>query len=118
DNTRFLADAEEFGNKSRDEKSRADLRLEAGLTEAAKGDPRAADSLRTFLREFPTAERASEAWVALAELAFHATPPRLDEARKDLARAAELKPTPTAQERADYLAIWLEDATAGGDAKV
>src|SRR5256885_6091286 len=118
DETRFLADAEEFGNKTKDEKSRADLQLEAGLMEAAKGDPRAADSLRTFLREFPTAERASEAWVALAELAFHATPPRLDEARKDLARAAESKPTPTAQERADYLTIWLEDTTSGGETKV
>jgi outer membrane protein assembly factor BamD (BamD/ComL family) len=118
DEARFLADAEEFGNKTKDEKSRANLRLEAGLMEAGKGDPRAADSLRTFLREFPTAERASEAWVALAELAFHAAPPRLDEARKNLARAAESKPTRTAQERADYLAIWLEDATAGNEAKV
>ncbi len=118
DEARFLAVAEEFGKKTEDEKSRAGLRLEAGLMEAAKGDPRAADSLRTFLREFPTSERASEAWVALAELVFHATPPRLDEARKDLARAAELKPTPTAQERADYLAIWLEDATAGSEPKV
>jgi TolA-binding protein len=113
-----LADAEEFGNKSKDEKSRADLRLEAGLMEAAKGDARAADSLRNFLRDFPSAERASEAWVALAELAFHATPPRIDEARKDLARAAESKPTATAQERADYLTIWLEDATSGNEAKV
>jgi outer membrane protein assembly factor BamD (BamD/ComL family) len=118
DETRFLADAEEFGNKTKDEKSRADLQLEAGLMEAAKGDPRAPDSLRTFLREFPTSERASEAWVALAELAFHATPLRLDEARKNLGRATESKPTPSAQERADYLAIWLEDATAGGEAKV
>src|SRR6202043_1810591 len=100
DEARFLANAEEFGNKTKDEKSRADLRLEAGLMEAAKADPRAADSLRTFLREFPTTERASEAWVALSELAFHSTPPRLDEARKDLARAAQLKPTLTAQERA------------------
>jgi len=118
DETRFLADAEEFGNKSKDEKSRADLRLEAGLMEAAKGDARAADSLRNFLRDFPSAERASEAWVALAELAFHATSPRIDEARKDLARAAESKPTATAQERADYLTIWLEDATSGNEAKV
>ena len=118
DETRFLADAEEFGKKTKDEKSRADLRLEAGLMEAAKGDLRATDSLRNFLREFPEAERGSEAWVALAELAFHATPPRLDEARKDLARAAESKPTPTAQERADYLMIWLEDARSGGEAKV
>jgi len=35
-----------------------------------------------------------------------------------LARAAESKPTATAQERADYLTIWLEDATSGGEAKV
>src|SRR2546430_211893 len=113
-----MADAEEFGKKTKDEKSRADLRLEAGLMEAAKGDPRATDSLRNFLREFPEAERGSEAWVALAELAFHATPPRLDEARKDLARATESKPTQTARERADYLMIWLEDTTSGGEAKV
>ena len=117
DEARFMADAEEFGKKTKDEKSRADLRLEAGLMEAAKGDPRATDSLRNFLREFPEAERGSEAWVALAELAFHASPPRLDEARKDLARA-ESKPTQTARERADYLMIWLEDTTSGGEAKV
>src|SRR5207244_72233 len=90
----------------------------AGLMEAAKGDSLAADSLRNFLHDFPESERASEAWVALAELAFHATPPRIDEARKNLARAAESKPTATAQERADYLTIWLEDATSGGEAKV
>src|SRR5438874_7009416 len=118
DEARFLANAEEFGNKTKDEKSGADLRLEAGLMEAARGDSRAADSLRNFLRDFPRAERASEAWVALAELAFHASPPQIDEARKDLARAAESKSTPAAQERADYLTIWLEDATPGGEAKV
>jgi outer membrane protein assembly factor BamD (BamD/ComL family) len=118
DQARFLAAAEQFGNQTKDETSRANLRLEACLTEAAKDDPRAADSLRNFLREFPTANRVSEAWVALAELAFHATPPRLDDARKNLARAAESKPTSAAQERADYLTIWLEDATSGNDAKV
>ncbi len=118
DDSRFLADAEEFGNKTKGEKSPGEPRLEAGLMEAAKGDSRAADSLRNFLRDFPESERASEAWVALAELAFHATPLRIDEARKNLARAAESKPTATAQERADYLTIWLEDATSGGEAKV
>lgn len=118
DEAHFLATADEFGSKTKDERSRAYLRLEAGLTEAGKGDPRAADSLRNFLREFPTAERASEAWVGLAELAFHATPPRLDEARKNLTRATESKPTETARERADYLTIWLEDAAATGDPRV
>ena len=118
DEVRFLATAEEFGSKTKDDQSRTNLRLEAGLMEAAKGDPRAAESLRNFLREFPTSGRASEAWVALAELAFHATPPRLDEARKNLARAAEFKPTTLAQERCDYLMIWLEDATSGSEPKV
>jgi Tfp pilus assembly protein PilF len=117
DQARFIAKVEEFGKKTSDEESRADLRLEAGLTEAAKGDSRAADSLNKFLREFPNSERASEVWVALAELAFHATPPRIDEARKNLVRSAEAKMTPIAQERADYLAIWLEDTTPGGETK-
>src|SRR5262249_44085949 len=118
DDTRFLAAAQEFERKTKDGKSGADLRLDAALMEAAKGDPRAADSLRTFLREFPGTERVSEAWVALAELAFHATPPRIDEARKNLGRAAESKLTLAAQERADYLMIWLEDTTPGSERRV
>src|SRR5437763_15926023 len=118
DEARVLATAEEFGSKAKDEQSQTNLRLEAGLMEAAKADPRAADALRNFLREFPNAERASEAWVALAELAFHATPPRLDEARKNLARAGDSKPTAAAAGRADYLRIWIEDAAESNDARV
>jgi TolA-binding protein len=117
DGPRFVANAEELGRKTNDEKSRADLQLEAGLAEAAKGDPRAADSLNKFVREFPNSERVSEGWVALAENAFHATPPRIEEARKDLERAAKSKMTPLAQERADYLAIWLEDNAPAGERK-
>ena len=117
DETRFVANVEQLGTKTNDQKSLADLRLEAGLTEAGKGDPRAADSLNNFLREFPKSERAAEAWVALAELAFHTNPPRIEEARKDLARAMASKPNPAVQERADYLAIWLEDATPGRETK-
>jgi TolA-binding protein len=117
DETRFVANVEELGKKASDQKSSADLRLEAGLSEAANGDPRAADSLNSFVRDFPTSERASEALVALAELAFHATPPRIDDARKCLGRATESKPSPLAQERADYLAIWLEDTAPGAETK-
>ena len=82
------------------------------------GDARAADSLHKFLTEFPNNPRATEAWVALAELAFHAAPPRLEEAAKNLAQAAESKPTSVAQERGQYLAIWVEDARGGGDTAV
>jgi len=96
----------------------AELRLAEGLVEAGKGDKTASDSLQKFVGEFPQSPRVSEAWVALAELAFHAAPPRIDEARKDLQKAAELKPTELANEHADYLAIWLEDAAPGNEAKV
>ncbi len=65
----------------------ADLRLEEGLMQAGKHDKKAGASLQRFIRDFPKNPRVSEAWVSLAELAFHSSPPRLDEARKDLDRA-------------------------------
>jgi hypothetical protein len=118
DQARFLADYQELTTKGGDKESRAELRLEEGLLQAANGDPRASDSLQSFLRDFTGNKRASEAWVALAELAFHAAPPRLDEARKDLMRAVEAKPTAAAAERGDYLAIWIEDSAGPNDAKI
>ena len=87
-----------------------DVMLEQALVQAAAASAEAVASLRRFLREFPQHARISEAWVALAELAFHSTPPQLEEAQKNLARAAETRPTPVAIERIDYLRIWLEDA--------
>src|SRR5207249_3904493 len=71
-----------------------------------------------FVNDFPRNPRVSEALVALAELAFQAAPPRLDEARKNLSQAVESNPTSAAVERGDYLAIWIEDSTAGNDMKV
>jgi tetratricopeptide (TPR) repeat protein len=118
DHARFLADAEEFAKESNDTEARAELRLEEGLMEAATGDKRAASTLGDFLRDFPGSKRSSEAWVALAELAFHATPMRLDEARADLARAAQSKPTAAAEEHADYLGIWIDDSGGTSDPKV
>ena len=98
-----------------DEQTQGDLRLEQALIEAARGEKTAAESLQLFLREFPGHPRASEAWVTLAELAFHAAPPRLEEARQHLARAGQNEPTASATERADYLMIWLDDAAATPD---
>jgi predicted negative regulator of RcsB-dependent stress response len=116
DHNRFAADYKELAQKGGAENSQAELRLEAGLLQAAKGDRQAAQSLQTFLHDFPQDQRASEAWVALAELAFHASPPRLDEARKFLANVS--KPTPVAEEGSDYLAVWIEDAAGANDARV
>jgi TolA-binding protein len=115
---RFLTNDGDLDKQAGEEDWRAELRLEKGLVQAARGDQNAAESLRSFLRDFPNDKRASEAWVALAELAFHALPPRLDEARKDLTRAAGTKPTAMAAERSDYLLIWVEDSTNTNDAKV
>jgi outer membrane protein assembly factor BamD (BamD/ComL family) len=118
DHARFLADYGEFEKQAGDEESRAEMRLEEGLVQAANGGVKAADSLQSFLRDFPRNPRASEAWVALAELAFHSTPPRLDEAQKDLVRATESKPTAAAAERSDYLLIWIKDAESANGADV
>src|SRR6266403_641059 len=72
---RFAADYTELEKQGGGEEARANLRLEEGLMQAAKGDKRAAASLQQFIRDFPKNPRVSEAWVSLAELAFHASPP-------------------------------------------
>ena len=115
---RFAADYTELEKQGGDEEARANLRLEEGLMQAAKNDKRAAASLQQFIRDFPKNARVSEAWVSLAELAFHSSPPRFDEARKNLARAAESRPTAAAAERADYLSIWLEESARGNEMQV
>jgi TolA-binding protein/thioredoxin-like negative regulator of GroEL len=114
---RFVADSSELEKAGGDEQARADLRLEEGLLQAAKGDEKAAESLQHFIHDFPKNPRTSEALVSLAELAFHASPPRLDEARKYLTRAAG-SPTAAAAERGDYLNIWIEESAGGNEAKV
>jgi TolA-binding protein len=116
DHARFLVDYRELAQNSGNEEARGDLLIEEGLTEAAQGDKKAPETLQLFLREFPRHERVAEAWVALAELAFHGIPPNLEAARKNLAHAAESGRNDTARERADYLLIWIEDAAPNTDA--
>ncbi len=70
------AAAQELKSRGADENMRGDLRLEEALMQAARGDAGATMALQNFLREFPNHARVSEAYVALAELAFHAAPPR------------------------------------------
>ena len=115
DETRVAGAAEELQKPGQNPELAGELMLEQALVQAAAGRKEAAASLQRFLRDFPRHTRASEAWVALAELAFHGTPPQLDEAHKNLARATESGPTPAAAERADYLRIWLEDAAPQPD---
>jgi outer membrane protein assembly factor BamD (BamD/ComL family) len=116
--SRFQVDYAELEKQGGDEEARSNLRLQEGLIQAAKGDKKAAASLQQFIRDFPRNPRVSEAWVGLAELAFHSSPPRLNEARKNLAHAFESTPTTAAAERADYLSIWVEEAAGGNETKV
>src|SRR6266480_1610951 len=118
DHARFVADYNELEQKGADEQTRTDLRLEEGLMQAAKHDKKAAASLERFIHDFPKNPRVSEAWVALAELAFHSSPPRMEEANKDLDHVAESMPTAAAPERADYLRIWVEEAAGTDESKV
>src|SRR4029434_7280124 len=111
--TRFNAEYNQLEKQGGDEQSRADLRLKEGLMQADTGHKKDAASLQRFIHDFPKNPRVSEAWVGLAELAFHSAPPRLDEARKNLDHAVESRPTAAAAERADYLRIWVEE-TGGG----
>ncbi|PYL70182.1 MAG: hypothetical protein DMF28_00515 [Verrucomicrobia bacterium] len=115
---RFLVNYSELEKQGVDDEARANLRLEEGLMQAAKDDKKAEVSLQQFIRDFPKNPRVSEAWVALAELAFHSSPPRVDDARRDLAHAAESAPTAAAAERADYLSIWVEESVGGNETKV
>jgi len=115
---RFLVNYSELEKQGGDDEARANLRLEEGLMQAAKGDKKAEVSLQQFIHDFPKNPHVSEAWVVLAELAFHSSPPRVDDARKDLAHAAESAPTAAAAERADYLSIWVEGSAGGNETKV
>jgi TolA-binding protein len=92
---------------------RIELRLQEGLIKARQQQPGAADALRKFIADFPQDARASEAWVALAEMTFHQDPNQAGEARKILDRAMSGQVTPAARERAQYLMIWIEEAAGG-----
>ncbi|HWM24587.1 MAG TPA: tetratricopeptide repeat protein [Chthoniobacterales bacterium] len=116
DHARFQADFQELGQAGGNDEARGDLSLEEGLIQAAQGNKKAKETLQAFLQAFPQHPRLSEAWVALAELAFHSVPANLEAARKNLASAREAEPNAAANERADYLIIWIEDATPNAEA--
>ena len=111
----FAADYRKISNDPATQAVQGELLLEEGAVQAAQGKPEAGETFRKFIHDFPQSPRVSEAWVALAELAFHATKPDLETARRDLAQARQGNPTATALERADYLEIWIEDATPSAD---
>ncbi len=115
--TKTERDKAELINRGRSDDA-AEIALEQALAAAQRGQKDAAALLRDFIRRAPDHPRVSEAQVALAEIAYHATPPRLDEAEKDLAAARAGHPTESAIEHADYLATWLGDARGADSDRV
>jgi tetratricopeptide (TPR) repeat protein len=112
----FSSDYRQISNDPAKQAVQAELLLAEGAVQAAQGRTEAAIfSFGNFIRSFPNNPRVSEAWVALAELAFHAPNPDIGAARKNLTRARQGTPTAAAIERADYLKIWIEDATPSAD---
>jgi TolA-binding protein len=93
-----------------DKEGEADLALERALSAAKRGEKKAQSWLSDFVRQFPDHPRAAEARLALAELAFHAAPPKLEEAGKYLAAVRAAPSTPETRERAAYLSVCLTDA--------
>ncbi len=111
----YAADYRRIANDPSKQSVQSDLLLEEGAVQAAEGKPEAAGTFEKFIRSFPQSPRVAEAWVSLAELAFHEPKPDLARARKNLAQARASHPTVAANERADYLQIWIEDATSAAD---
>src|SRR5205814_966185 len=96
----------------------AEVALEQAVISAERGEKNAGALLQDFVRRFPDHPRVSEAQIALAEMAYHSIPPKLDEAEKNLAAARATHPTELAVEHADYLAIWLADARGADSDRV
>src|SRR5213080_4710492 len=96
----------------------AEVTLEQAVISAERGEKNAGAQLQDFIRRFPDHPRVSEAQIALAEMAYHSIPPKLDEAEKNLAAARAAHPTELAVEHADYLAIWLADARGADSDRV
>src|SRR4030095_3685205 len=59
-----------------------EVALEQAIGAAERGEKNAGALLQDFVRRFPGHPRVSEAQIALAEMAYHSIPPKLDEAEK------------------------------------
>lgn len=114
---RAEADKKELGARG-EKDAAAEVALEQALGAANRKEKNAADMLQQFVRQFPDHARVSEAYLTLAELAFHAASPQLDNAEKYFAAARAAHPGGTVAEKADYLAIWLADARGADSDRV
>ena len=86
---------------------RGELSLEEGLEQARSGDPRAGESLRTFVRDYPRSPRQAEARLALAE--FSLLTGAAEAPPEYLPAANPVPPPPEISAQSAWLAIYLAD---------
>lgn len=95
--------------------SAATLELEKALYLAARRKDGAEEALRTFIRDHAEHPRFADACIALAEWMLMESPPRVDDARAELARLAEADLADPLKQRVEFTRLWLFDAA--GDTK-
>ena len=110
---KFLDDYKLLSTRFPEGNLRRELLLEEGLLQARSGDPRARESLRLFIHDFPDHARVAEARLALAEISFLSA----DFSGSGIyLKAANTTPqSPETSDRAEYLAIFLADAEEHGN---
>ena len=106
---RFLEDYKALSQRFPETDERRNLLLEEGLLQARSKDPRAAATLQSFIRDFPDNRRIAEAQLALAELVYAGG--EMDSASQLLQAAYVSSPSEQSREQADYLAIFIADAS-------
>jgi len=108
DDSKFLARAAQLPEVS-GQLSRGDLKLERALYKCSNRDADAVNALSIFLRDHPTHPRKGEAHLASAATNVLYGPLNAESARDNLKKALALKLTPQSQERAEYIAFWIEE---------
>jgi TolA-binding protein len=89
---------------------RGELLLEEGLVQARSQDPRAAESLKAFLRDYPASTRRAEARLALAELGLNSEGDPEAAAAQYLQVSDPVPASPEIAAKSDYLEIFLADS--------
>jgi tetratricopeptide (TPR) repeat protein len=110
---KFIEDYKQLSARFPEGNFRRDLLLEEGLLQARSGDPRARESLRIFIRDFPDHARVAEARLALAEICFLSSD---FSGAGNYLRAVNATPQSIGtSDRAEYLALFLADAAEPRD---
>ena len=103
----------ESGKPSATDISAADLKLDAALALAGKGQQSQAEGdLDAFVKDKANAQhpRLASAYLALAEIRLLDQPPRTETAELALQEAAAAANSDETQQRIDYMRIWLNEA--------